>query len=111
MCFNYSAYSPDLPGCMATGTTREEVEKNMYEAIEMHLRGLMKGIPRGRATGLPHKSPLPLKGERVGLVLSKVEGVRVIVALPEWIGALLQAESRPHDREKRKRRYPPCARK
>ena len=31
----------------------------------------------------------------------------MIVALPEWIGALLQAESRPHDREKRKRRYPP----
>ena len=37
---NYSAYSPDLPGCVATGKTREEVEHNMYEAIEMHLRGL-----------------------------------------------------------------------
>lgn len=37
---NYSAYSPDLPGCVATGETREEVEQNMYEAIEMHLRGL-----------------------------------------------------------------------
>lgn len=37
---NYSAYSPDLPGCVATGETREEVEHNMYEAIEMHLRGL-----------------------------------------------------------------------
>ncbi|MBU7047699.1 MAG: type II toxin-antitoxin system HicB family antitoxin, partial [Theionarchaea archaeon] len=34
------AYSPDLPGCVATGETREEVEHNMYEAIEMHLRGL-----------------------------------------------------------------------
>jgi hypothetical protein len=32
---NYSAYSPDLPGCVATGATREEAEKNMYEAIEM----------------------------------------------------------------------------
>ncbi len=30
---NYSAYSPDLPGCIATGETVEEVEKNMYEAI------------------------------------------------------------------------------
>ena len=30
---NYSAYSPDLPGCVVTGATREEAEKNMYEAI------------------------------------------------------------------------------
>ncbi len=39
---NYSAYSPDLPGCVATGATREEVEKNMYEAIEMHIQGLLE---------------------------------------------------------------------
>ncbi len=39
---NYSAYSPDLPGCVATGATREEVEKNMYEAIEMHIHGLLE---------------------------------------------------------------------
>lgn len=37
---NYSAYSPDLPGCVATGTTIEEVKKNMQEAIEMHIKGL-----------------------------------------------------------------------
>lgn len=37
---NFSAYSPDLPGCIATGTTREEAERNMHEAIEMHLQGL-----------------------------------------------------------------------
>lgn len=37
---NYSAYSPDLPGCVATGDTRQEVEGNMREAIEMHIRGL-----------------------------------------------------------------------
>jgi len=37
---NYSAYSPDLTGCVATGATREEAEKNMYEAIELHLQGL-----------------------------------------------------------------------
>ena len=37
---NYSAYSPDLPGCVAAGATREEAEKSMYEAIEMHIRGL-----------------------------------------------------------------------
>jgi len=38
---NYSAYSPDLPGCVATGSTREEAEKNIYEAIEMHVQGLL----------------------------------------------------------------------
>ena len=37
---NYSAYSPDLPGCVATGSTREETEQNMHEAIEMHVKGL-----------------------------------------------------------------------
>ena len=39
---NYSAYSPDLPGCIATGETREEVEQNMHSAIEMHVRGLIE---------------------------------------------------------------------
>ena len=36
----YSAYSPDLDGCVATGGTREEVEQAMREAIEFHLEGL-----------------------------------------------------------------------
>ena len=36
----YSAYSPDLPGCIATGSTRAEVEQSMREAIEFHLEGL-----------------------------------------------------------------------
>jgi predicted RNase H-like HicB family nuclease len=39
---NYSAYSPDLPGCAATGPTRQDVEKNMHEAIELHVTGLKK---------------------------------------------------------------------
>ena len=39
---NYSAYSPDLPGCVATGDSREEVECNMYEAVQMHVRGLQE---------------------------------------------------------------------
>ena len=39
---NYSAYSPDLPGCVATGETREEAEQDMYEAIEMHVQGLLE---------------------------------------------------------------------
>jgi len=36
----YSAYSPDLPGCVATGATREAVEESMREAIAFHLDGL-----------------------------------------------------------------------
>jgi predicted RNase H-like HicB family nuclease len=38
----FSAYVPDLPGCVATGRTREKVEKNVREAIEFHLDGLRK---------------------------------------------------------------------
>ncbi len=42
----FSAYSPDLPGCVSTGLTREEVERNMREAIEFHIEGLqLNGIP------------------------------------------------------------------
>src|SRR6267154_2319413 len=36
----FSAYSPDLPGCVSTGRTREEVEQNMREAIAFHIEGL-----------------------------------------------------------------------
>ena len=37
---NYSAYIPDVPGCVATGTTLEEVKQQMQEALEFHLEGL-----------------------------------------------------------------------
>ncbi|GBE54760.1 hypothetical protein BMS3Bbin15_00921 [archaeon BMS3Bbin15] len=37
---NYSAYSPDLPGCIATGKTVEGTIKRMKEAIEFHIEGL-----------------------------------------------------------------------
>jgi predicted RNase H-like HicB family nuclease len=37
----FSAYSPDLPGCAATGRTREEVEAEMHDAIEFHIEGLL----------------------------------------------------------------------
>jgi predicted RNase H-like HicB family nuclease len=43
---NYSAYVPDLPGCVATGATIEETEELIREAIEFHLTGLREdGIP------------------------------------------------------------------
>ena len=37
---NYAAYVPDLPGCVATGQTIEETEREIQEAIEFHLRGM-----------------------------------------------------------------------
>jgi predicted RNase H-like HicB family nuclease len=43
---NYSAYVPDLPGCVATGATIEEIEQQIKEAIAFHLEGL-------RAENLP----------------------------------------------------------
>lgn len=43
---NFSAYVPDLPGCVATGTTVEEVESQIREAIEFHLEGMREdGTP------------------------------------------------------------------
>jgi predicted RNase H-like HicB family nuclease len=49
---NYSAYSPDLPGCVATGNTPEEVTRNMQEAIVLHIQGLREDnlpVPEPRA--------------------------------------------------------------
>ena len=43
---NYSAYAPDLPGCVATGATIEEVEEQMRGAIAFHVDGLREdGLP------------------------------------------------------------------
>lgn len=42
----FSAYSPDLSGCVSTGGSREDVERNMQEAIELHVEGLREeGYP------------------------------------------------------------------
>jgi predicted RNase H-like HicB family nuclease len=37
---NFSAYVPDLPGCVSTGATRQEVASNIREAIALHLAGM-----------------------------------------------------------------------
>lgn len=37
---NYAAYVPDLPGCVATGRMRQEVERGIRGAIELHLEGM-----------------------------------------------------------------------
>jgi predicted RNase H-like HicB family nuclease len=43
---NLAAYVPDLPGCVATGESKEEVERLIREAIELHLEGLAEdGLP------------------------------------------------------------------
>lgn len=43
---NLAAYVPDLPGCVATGKTKAEVERRIREAIEMHLEGMVEdGVP------------------------------------------------------------------
>ncbi|NLC59437.1 MAG: type II toxin-antitoxin system HicB family antitoxin [Armatimonadetes bacterium] len=56
---NWSAYSPDVPGCAATGRTREEVERNFREALEFHLEGLRL-----------HGDPIPEPRAEVGLISS-----------------------------------------
>jgi predicted RNase H-like HicB family nuclease len=50
---NFSAYLPDLPGCIATGKTIDEVRQKMTEAIELHLEGM-------REDGLPIPEPTSL---------------------------------------------------
>jgi predicted RNase H-like HicB family nuclease len=50
---NFSAYSPDLPGCVATGETLEELESNMQGAVEMHIQGLLEDgqpVPEPRSS-------------------------------------------------------------
>jgi predicted RNase H-like HicB family nuclease len=50
---NYSAYSPDLPGCVATGPTPEDTGAQMGKAIDMHIRGLQEDhlpVPEPSAT-------------------------------------------------------------
>ncbi len=51
---NYSAYVPDLPGCISTGKTLEEIEHNIQEAIELYIDTLKEDsqpIPEPSTTG------------------------------------------------------------
>lgn len=56
---NYSAYIPDIPGCVATGDTPEEVKNRIKEALEFHLEGL-------NDDGLPTPEPVA-SGEYVAV--------------------------------------------
>jgi len=51
---NYSAYSPDVLGCVTTGKDREEVERHMREALEFHLEGMLED---NDPLPMPHTSP------------------------------------------------------
>jgi predicted RNase H-like HicB family nuclease len=64
---NWSAYVPDLPGCVATGKTREETEQRIREAISFHIEGLkIDGEPTPEPTieSLFQKGPVRASGGR-----------------------------------------------
>ncbi|MGV0104032.1 HicB family protein [Nostoc sp. DSM 114160] len=53
---NYSAYVPDLPGCVAVGETLEEVKQMIAEAIEFHIEEMLEdGLPIPKPTSIAHK--------------------------------------------------------
>jgi predicted RNase H-like HicB family nuclease len=54
---NWSAYVPDLPGCIATGKTRDDTERMIREAIEFHIEGLIE-----------HGQPVPDPSVEAGVV-------------------------------------------
>ncbi len=56
----FSAYSPDIPGCIATGRSRAQIRRRMEEAIAMHLQGLEEdglAAPRPSASALYVSAP------------------------------------------------------
>ena len=76
---NYSAYSPDLPGCISTGETWEEIQENMREAITFHIESLME-----------YGDPVPNRRcqlRRQWLFIakpSKSTGIRFLNWRPQW---------------------------
>lgn len=60
---NLSAYVPDLPGCITTGRTVQEVESNIREAIELHLEGLLED---GEPIPEPHTAVTYVELQGVG---------------------------------------------
>lgn len=62
----FSAYCPDLSGCIATGSTREETEANMVEALQLHIAGLIED-------GLPVPEP-QATAEVIALPIDKAAG-------------------------------------
>jgi len=52
---DYSAFSPDLDGCIATGKTRKDVESSMKESMQFHLEGMKED---GMLAPVPHSYPM-----------------------------------------------------
>ena len=64
---NFAAYVPDLPGCVATGKTVEQVQRRIAEAIELHLRGMEED-----GTPAPHPTAQAFRvGPRSGTVATR----------------------------------------
>ena len=68
---NYAAYVPALPGCVATGDSPEEVEREIREAIEMHLAGMAEDgdavvVPAVYARELEVSAPPAAQDKRAG---------------------------------------------
>lgn len=59
---NFSAYIPDLPGCVATGDTLEEVKQMIQEAIKFHIEGMLEGgEPIPKPTSIAHEVEVLVK--------------------------------------------------
>ena len=78
---NYSAFVPDLPGCVATGDTVEEVEREIRAAIRLHLAGL-RGT-KDATKSCPDVPLRPLCAESVGAQHSNVGAEREIPLNPD----------------------------
>jgi len=64
---NYAAYSPDVPGCVATGKTARDAEEKMKSALAMHLRGLLEdGIALPAATSTADYVEIPADSVSAG---------------------------------------------
>ena len=64
----WSAYSPEVPGCVSTGATREDASRNMQEALGLHLAGLRaKGLPVPEGTS-QHVEDFALESFALGLI-------------------------------------------
>jgi predicted RNase H-like HicB family nuclease len=76
---NYSAYLPDLPGCIATGKSLEEVKQRMKEAVELHLRGMREdGIPNSGTDQPRPYAELALRKDQLVPLHNRGEALRIV---------------------------------
>ena len=80
---NFSAYVPDLPGCVATGATIDEVQREMREAIELHIEGM-------REDGEPIPQPSVAETRRFLELPPDIPRATAIAATGDAIWALVE---------------------